>query len=113
MTVTIEHYTKLINYAVDVEFEDELYTVYIGTPQGETETTSVAINTETTKLVPLDSELHNTLVAAANAEIMQRELNDEAKLFAELERLSDPLIVRDAEELQEALTAINELVKNR
>jgi hypothetical protein len=113
MTATIEHYTKLTNYVIDVDFEDELYTVYIGTPQGETDRVKIAINAETTVMVPLDSELHTTLIAAAEAEISAHEDVDITELFADIQQLSDPLIVRDAEELLEALTAINEIVKNR
>jgi hypothetical protein len=113
MATTIEHYSKFTNYVIDVELEDVLYNVYIGNPLGDTDAVDVVINVETAENIDSKDPLYAALIAAAQEEISARETTDNDGLIEKLQQLSDPLIVRDAEELQEALTAINELVKNR
>ncbi len=113
MTATIEHYSKFTNYVIDVELEDVLYNVYIGNPLGDTNAIDVVINVETAENIDSKDPLYATLIAAAQEEISAREAANNDGWIKELQKLSDPLVVRDAEELLDALTAINELVKNR
>ena len=113
MATTIEHYSKFTNYVIDVESDDVLYNVYIGSPLGDTGAIDVVVNAETAEDISPEDSLYTTILAAAKAEVSTRENTDQEQLFAQLQKLSDPLIVRDSEELLDALAAINELVKNR
>ena len=113
MATTIEHYSKFINYVIDVEFDDVLYNVYIGTPLGETDSIDTIVNAETAEDIGPEDPLYSAILAAAKAEVSTRETLDVEQVFAQIQKLSDPLVVRDAEELLDAITAINELVKNR
>ena len=113
MATTIEHYSKFTNYVMDVELDDVLYNVYIGNPLGDIGVIDAVINVETAENIDSKDPLYTTLIAAAKEEISARETANNDGLIEKIQQLSDPLIVRDSEELLDALTAINELVKNR
>ena len=113
MSIKIEHYTKVVSYAIDVEFNDILYTAYIGATDGELEEKCEVVDMDSAQVVDPNSDTYTAIIAAVKKEIAIRENTDIAQLRAEIQQLSDPLIMRDSEKLQEDLSAINQLVTNQ
>jgi hypothetical protein len=109
----IEHYSKHLHYTIDIELDEKQYIVHLDIPQtDEGDSICAVIDMDTMELVDNTTELYSTIATAIRAEVQLQEATSATEALTEIQRLSDPLTLRDAEALVADLTEINRLASS-
>ncbi len=109
----IEHYSKHLHYTIDIELDEKQYIVHFDVPQtDEGDSICAVVDMDTMELVDITTDLYKTIATAIKAKVQEQEATGTTEILAEIQKLSDPLIVRDAEALVADLSEINRLVSS-